>query len=153
MKLQKSSLTRRALSPLIATLILIAITIVGGVVVYRAFFATAGTVNSNLHAAIQDVSLSTSGGLSLTVKNDGTTAIDFANAHSVVVTGPGTPGCGLWAPTTPTLAPGATQAVQITCSTDSTLLIPGDTYLVTLTVSGPGTTGSVVTTSSVIAIA
>ena len=153
MKLSDKSLRRKAISPLIATLILIAITVVGGVVVYRAFFATSGSVSSNLHVAIQDYSISASAGLSLTIKNDGTTAIDLENGgESIVVTGPGTPGCAPWSPSG-TMAPGSVLAISLTCSTDTDLLIPGNTYILTLTVFGPGVVGSVVTTSSAIALA
>ena len=154
-KLSDKSLRRKAISPLIATLILIAITVVGGVVVYRAFFATSGSVSSNLHVAIQDYSISASAGLSLTIKNDGTTAIDLDNGgESIVVTGPGTPGCDAWDPSAlGTLAPGSVLAIHLVCSTDTDLLIPGNTYILTLTVFGPGVVGSVVTTASAIALA
>jgi flagellin-like protein len=37
----------KGISPLIATLILIAITIVGGILVYHVFFSTASSISSN----------------------------------------------------------------------------------------------------------
>ena len=142
---------RKAISPLIATLILIAITIVGGVVVYRAFFSTAGTVNSNLHVSIQDVSLSTAGGLAMTVKNDGTTAVDWGTTQSLTIAGPGGSLCTSTAlPGSGSLVPGETIALTDTGCTGA---ISGVTYIVTLMVTGTGTTGTVLTTSSVVAIA
>jgi flagellin-like protein len=150
MKVGKVS-RRKAISPLIATLILIAITIVGGVVVYRAFFSTAGTVNSNLHVSIQDVSLSTAGGLAMTVKNDGTTAVAWGTAQSLTIAGPGGTLCSSSAlPSTSSLVPGETVAVSDTTCTGA---VSGVTYVVTLMVSGTGSTGTVLTTSSVVAIA
>ena len=152
MKVAKTS-RRKAISPLIATLILIAITIVGGVVVYRAFFSTSGTVNSNLHVSIQDVSLSTAGGLAMTVKNDGTTAVDWAAspAAHLSISGPGGTLCTpSTLPGTGSLVPGETIGI-----TDTTCInaVSGVTYVVTLMVTGTGTTGTVITTSSVVAIA
>ena len=72
---RKGHMQKRGISPLIATLILIAITIVGGVVVYRLFFSSSGAISSNVHVVIADVSLSATGGLTLTLKNDGNVAI------------------------------------------------------------------------------
>ena len=150
MKVGKTS-RRKAISPLIATLILIAITIVGGVVVYRAFFSTSGTVSSNLHVSIQDVSLSSAGGLAMTVKNDGTTAVDWTNPSTLSIAGPAGTLCSPTVmPTTGDLVPGETVALQDTSCTGA---ISGVTYVVTLSVTGTGQTGSVLTTSSVVAIA
>ncbi len=75
---------KRGISPLIAALILIAITIVGGVVVYRLFFSSSGVISSNLHVVITDASLSSIGGLTLTVKNDGNVAITQITSCTVV---------------------------------------------------------------------
>ena len=152
MKVGKTS-RRKAISPLIATLILIAITIVGGVVVYRAFFSTSGTVSSNLHVSIQDVSLSTAGGMAMTVKNDGTTAVDWAASpgSTMSISGPaGTLCTPTVTPTTGDLVPGETIALQDTSCTGA---ISGVTYVITLSVTGTGQTGTVLTTSSVVAIA
>ena len=163
MKLRTSFRAKKAISPLIATLILIAVTIVGGVVVYRAFFAASNTVSSNLHAAIQDTSLSVAGGAALTIKNDGTTAVDwnqtsFLNgAKPLVVNGPGLVGtCDIsnGLPSSGSLPPGSTVAVTSTGAANClSAAIPGDTYVFTLQVAGPGVVGSVLTTSSAIAIA
>ena len=153
MKVGRTS-RRKAISPLIATLILIAITIVGGVVVYRAFFSTSGTVSSNLHVAIQDVSLSTSGGLAMTIKNDGTTAVDWTGSPQAAMTiaGPSgllcTPTGSL--PASGSLVPGSTAAILDTSCTGA---VSGVTYIVTLSVTGTGQTGSVLTTSDVVAVA
>lgn len=150
MKLRSTS-RRKAISPLIATLILIAITIVGGVVVYRAFFATSGSVSSNLHVSIQDVSLSSAGGLAMTVKNDGTTAVDWTGTSSLTISGPsGTLCTPSTLPATGDLVPGSTVAVLDSTCTGA---VEGVTYVVTLMVTGTGATGSVLTTSNVVAIA
>ncbi len=127
MKLRATS-RRKAISPLIATLILIAITIVGGVVVYRAFFSTASSVSSNLHATIQDVSVSNSGGLAATVKNDGTTSFVISTFSISGLAG----SCSVTS-TIPSaaVAPGNSIAVIGTCQG----LTVGGTYSATTTIA------------------
>jgi flagellin-like protein len=66
----------RAISPLIATIILIAITIVGGLLIYNLFFATSSTASSTSAISVQNIDLVVPGGtgqpqFSITVKNAG----------------------------------------------------------------------------------
>lgn len=65
---------RRAVSPLLATVILIAITIAAGLVVYNLFFSTAGTISSQLNiqvVSIDIVKTSSTTLVSATIKNSG----------------------------------------------------------------------------------
>ena len=78
----QSSPARKAISPLIATLILIAIAISGGVLLYRIFYATAGTVSSDLHFTVVDASASQAAGFSVSARNDGTFAISNVTARA-----------------------------------------------------------------------
>jgi flagellin-like protein len=66
----------RAISPLIATIILIAITIVGGLLIYNLFFATSSTASSTSAISVQNIDLVVPGGsgdvqFSITIKNTG----------------------------------------------------------------------------------
>jgi flagellin-like protein len=74
MKIKKSS--RKAISPLLATIILIAITIVGGLVVYSIFTSSAGAAGSQSSVTIVSDQLVLPAGTStatwaITVKNTG----------------------------------------------------------------------------------
>ena len=116
----------KAISPLIATLILIAIAIVGGVVVYRLFFSSSGTVSQNLQVKIADVHLSSTGAFSVSLKNDGSVLVTTIAACRV--SGP------------------ALGAVPITCTADFTNfpaagLQPGQTTSATTDAPGPVTAG------------
>ena len=131
----------KAISPLIATLILIAITIVGGVVVYRLFFSAGGAISSNVHAVISDASVSSAAGLTITVKNDGSvgitvTAISISGAAATGVS----PALG------GTIAPGGSLAYTATNAATA-----GTTYNIRVTVSGTGTTGTFTTSLNVVA--
>ena len=68
-------LSRRAISPLIATIILIAICVVGGLMVYSIFMSTSGTMSAKGQISIEAVDLvkQTDGTttFSITVKNTG----------------------------------------------------------------------------------
>lgn len=83
----KGSSQRRAISPLIATLILIAITVVGGVVVYSIFLSTSSTVSTSYHITITSASVSLTGGLSVDVKNDGSLPITPDTSSTVTLAG------------------------------------------------------------------
>ncbi|MGC9069123.1 MAG: archaellin/type IV pilin N-terminal domain-containing protein [Thermoprotei archaeon] len=66
----------RGISPLIATIILIAITIVGGLLIYNLFFSTSSTASSTSAISVQNIDLVVPGGtgtpqFSITVKNAG----------------------------------------------------------------------------------
>ena len=70
----RKNLRRKAVSPLLATIILIAITVAAGLVIYNLFFSTAGTISSQLNVQIVSVDIiktSTTTLVSATVKNTG----------------------------------------------------------------------------------
>jgi flagellin-like protein len=72
--MRKILCSRRAVSPLIATIILIAITVSGGLAVYSLFFSTAGTMSSQTSVQVVSCDLVKSSSkvlLSITVKNTG----------------------------------------------------------------------------------
>jgi len=66
---------KRAISPLIATIILIAICVVGGILVYSIFYSTAGTMSARGQVSVETIDLvkNTEGNatFSITVKNTG----------------------------------------------------------------------------------
>ncbi len=70
---------RRAISPLIATLILILIAVVGGGMVYAVFSSQAGSLAKTTDIQVQSASIASASGtvvISVTVKNTGTIAVD-----------------------------------------------------------------------------
>ena len=73
---------RRAVSPLIATIILIAITVAAGLVIYNLFFSTAGTMSAQLNIQVVSVDIvktSTTTLVSASVKNTGNKPITSCN--------------------------------------------------------------------------
>jgi len=73
---------RRAVSPLLATIILIAITVAAGLVIYNLFFSTAGTVSTVTQVDVMSCDLiktSAKTMLSITVKNSGNKPIYSCN--------------------------------------------------------------------------
>ena len=76
-------LSRRAISPLIATIILIAITVVGGLLVYGVFMSTSNTMSSKALVSVEVVDLvkDTKGNanFSIVVKNTGNKPIRELN--------------------------------------------------------------------------
>ena len=154
----------KAISPLIATLILIAITIVGGVVVYRLFFSSSTAISSNVHVVVSDVSVSGAAGLSLNVKNDGGVAVtsfttQVRNGTGTVLTPASLTGstglsCSVTTVTTVTctgtLSPGQTVTLTASLSTPSVLV--GGTYNIRITATGTGTSGAYVTAVDTVAI-
>jgi len=70
----RKNLRRKAVSPLLATIILIAITVAAGLVIYNVFFSTAGTIGAQLNIQIVSVDIvktSATTLVSATVKNTG----------------------------------------------------------------------------------
>jgi flagellin-like protein len=141
MKIVKSS--RKAISPLLATIILIAITIVGGLVVYSIFTSSAGAAGSQ--SSVQVVSdqlvVPTGGGSAtwaITVKNQGNKPIQTMSVtlgtSVTTLTGCSSSGLVLIPPpcsgsTTINLAPGQ----SIAGSTPVSGITVGQTYSVTVT--------------------
>lgn len=73
---------RRAVSPLLATIILIAITVAAGLVIYNVFFSTTGTMSSQLQVDVTSCDLIRTDSktlLSVTVKNTGNKPIVSCN--------------------------------------------------------------------------
>jgi flagellin-like protein len=83
---------RKGISPLIATIILIAICVAGGLLVYTIFFSTAGTITSKGQLTVEAVDLvkQTDGAaaFTITIKNSGNKPI--TTTHSLNVTLKGT---------------------------------------------------------------
>jgi len=83
MKLHQILKHKRGISPLIATIILIAICIAGGALIYSIFFSTASTLNATPQINVQTVNLvkDSSGNVafSITLKNVGNKPISSLN--------------------------------------------------------------------------
>jgi len=74
MRLSKLLKAKRGVSPLLATIILIAITVAAGLVIYNLFFSTAGTVSTAVQVEAVSCDLVKTSArtmLSLTLKNTG----------------------------------------------------------------------------------
>ena len=81
---------RKAISPLIATIILIAICVAGGLLVYTVFFNTAGTMISKGQLTVDAIDLvkATDGTtFSITVKNSGNKPLNATNALKITLNG------------------------------------------------------------------
>ena len=83
MKLHRILKQKRGISPLIATIILIAICVAGGALVYSIFFSTAGTLNAIGQLNVQSITLvkDTAGNtvFAMTIKNVGNKPINSLN--------------------------------------------------------------------------
>jgi len=93
MCLRRKAFGRKAVSPLIATIILIAITVAAGLVIYNVFFSTAGTMSQQLNMQIISVDVVKAGTttlISATVKNTGNKPISSCHVY-VYVDGTTTP--------------------------------------------------------------
>ena len=68
-------LGKRAISPLIATIILISICVAGGLLIYNVFFSTTGTLTAKGQVSVESIDLvKATGGdvaFSITIKNTG----------------------------------------------------------------------------------
>ena len=138
----------KAISPLIATLILIAITIVGGIVVYRLFLSSGGAISQNLHATIGDVSL-TESTLVVSVKNDGTFTW---KPTKITISGGGITPEVFALSTPPTVGPGKSYGESFAVSST---LTAGTSYTISVEVTDAtvGSTATFVTSASVYAVA
>ena len=79
--LRKVAKWRRGISPLLATIILISITVSAGLVIYHFFFSTAGTASATISLEVVSVDLVKTGGkimLSVTIKNTGSKPLQGA---------------------------------------------------------------------------
>jgi flagellin-like protein len=83
--------SKRAVSPLIATIILIAISVAGGLLVYTVFFSTAGTISAKGQLTVEAIDMvkDTGGNIafSITIKNTGNKPIaNPATGHPLNIT-------------------------------------------------------------------
>ena len=138
-------LRRKAISPLIATLILIAITITGGVVVYRLFYSTAGVISQNLHVTVTEASVSAVGQVSVTAKNDGNLAITSLTMTVLPTLGLDTYVCVPTVAIITPLAPGGSVSCTTSGATYPTVGVPYD-----IRITSGTATSSAVTDVSVI---
>ena len=93
MRLRRKVFGRKAVSPLLATIILIAITVAAGLVIYNLFFSTAGTISQQLNVQIISVDVvktSSTTLVSATIKNTGNKPISSCHVY-VYVDGTTTP--------------------------------------------------------------
>jgi flagellin-like protein len=82
MHLRRRAFGRKAVSPLLATIILIAITVAAGLVIYNVFFSTAGTMSQQLNVQPTSVDIVKAGTITLvsaTIKNNGNKPITSCN--------------------------------------------------------------------------
>ncbi|MEM4066263.1 MAG: archaellin/type IV pilin N-terminal domain-containing protein [Candidatus Micrarchaeaceae archaeon] len=120
---------RKAISEMLAVIIMIALTIVAGAFVYQVFFSRASTFSSAPSITIQDVTIS-NGEIVLTVKNSGSIGVTLSNV-SVYLNG-GTSVTNTW---TSTVAPGSTAVYT---GSLGGIYTPGASYLIVV----KGTTGT-----------
>lgn len=144
--LNKLKSDRRAISPILATIVLIAITVAGGLLVYNVFFATAGTLSARTQVEIESVNMvkTTSGAtvFSITLQNTGN---KFLNSVAYTVTGD----TGTLTATLNNLQPGQSQSDTKTNPAGFSVT-PGKTYPVSITATASdGSTAQY--TSSVLA--
>jgi flagellin-like protein/uncharacterized repeat protein (TIGR01451 family) len=147
MHLRRRAFGRKAVSPLLATIILIAITVAAGLVIYNLFFSTAGVASQNLQCMVS-VDLIRPGGtatyavIAISVKNSGSVPITgitvqwipegLTSLQSLTLS---------WNPSvsgTSPLAPGQTASASTTFTTAANLPIVGKSYPFVVRVDGAG---------------
>jgi len=131
MRLRRKAFGRKAVSPLLATIILIAITVAAGLVIYNLFFSTAGTISSQLNIQIVSIDLartSSTGLFSATIKNSGNKPI-----NGITVTVYLDSGTALLSGSGLTLQPGQVWSNSTTFTATSATV--GRSYPVTISVS------------------
>ncbi|MBO3809762.1 MAG: hypothetical protein FGF50_09255 [Candidatus Brockarchaeota archaeon] len=115
---------RRAVSPLIATIILIAITVAAGLVIYNIFFSTAGVMSAQLSIQVVSVDIiktSATTLISATVKNAGNKPITACTV-TVYVDG------GTVSLTLGSMEPGQTKSASTTTLPSGASVTVGRTY-------------------------
>jgi flagellin-like protein len=143
MKLCRTLKHKRGISPLIATIILLAICIAGGALIYSIFFSTANTLNATGQLSVQTSSLikDTQGHtvFTMTIKNVGTkpfTSLSVTLASEA-------PGAIATVTTTTPLQPGQSVSYVPATALDGSSYIIGNSYNVII--RGTTTDGSIVT--------
>jgi flagellin-like protein/uncharacterized repeat protein (TIGR01451 family) len=155
MRLRRRAFGRKAVSPLLATIILIAITVAAGLVIYNLFFSTAGTASQTLQCMV-DVDLIRPGGtasyaiIAISVKNSGSVPITGITVQWIPEGQTTFQSLSLtWSPSISSSAPlnpGQTASASTTVTTN--LPIVGKSYPFVVQISGAGQ--SFTTSSSVI---
>jgi len=125
--------SRKAVSPLLATIILIAITVAAGLVIYNLFFSTAGTISSTLQVDIISCDLVKTATpsrvlLSITVKNTGNKPITTCKVSIWDDSGTEKPATGGGEILTATLNPGAFASYSFTDANIGTGFTVGKSY-------------------------
>jgi flagellin-like protein len=143
MKLCRTLKHKRGISPLIATIILLAICIAGGALIYSIFFSTANTLNATGQLSVQTSSLikDTQGHtvFTMTIKNVGNkpfTSLSVTLASEA-------PGAIATVTTTTPLQPGQSVSYVPATALDGSSYIIGNSYNVII--RGTTTDGSIVT--------
>jgi flagellin-like protein len=134
---------RKAVSPLLATIILIAITVVASLAVYSLFFSTVGTMSSTLQVDIVSCDLVKAASpskvlFSITVKNTGNKPITSCNVSIWDDSGTEKPATGGKEILTATLNPGAFASYSFTDVNIGTGFTVGKSYPVKIK-AGDGT--------------
>ncbi|MFP3209590.1 MAG: hypothetical protein RXR82_07880 [Nitrososphaeria archaeon] len=133
---------RKAISEMLAVIILLSLTIVAGVLVYQIFTGKANVASGATAVSIQSVTISGENGvMTITVQNTGTTTIQSLN---VTVYGSGGSTVSLSGSFTPSsIAPGQTASGTFTGS-----FSPGAQYTVVVTATAAG--GSTTTATATV---
>jgi len=113
----------RGISPLIATLILVAATVAGGAIVYSVMQSQAGRLSGGGDFEVQSVSLIASNNIAITIKNTGSVGI---SSGSVTVGGQAT------TVSIGTVSPGQTYGGS---GTTTATLTAGNSYVVKVSVT------------------
>jgi len=123
-------LSRRAISPLIATIILIAICVAGGLLIYTVFFGTTGTITAKGQLTVEAIDLVKAADgttFSITVKNSGNKPlIGTADALKITLNGENE-----WSvDAAKNLQPGQSVSIVKTGSDITETYVVGNTYTV-----------------------
>jgi len=141
---------KRAISPLIATIILIAICIAGGLLVYSIFMSTASTLSAKGQVEVEAVDLvkdtDDNVAFSITIKNTGNKPVE---ALTVELNGEELPdGFSLSPdPTTTPLQPGQSTSGTITFTDASDTYVVGNSYNVVIKATFSDGSTAAITTS------
>jgi flagellin-like protein len=139
--------TNKAISPIIATIILIAITVAFGLVVYGIATGVAGSASSNTQLSVIQATLvqpsSGSASFSMTLKNSGSTPLNHLNVNVQGLTGLTNSSLTMMPQTT--LSPGESISVMGTSTASCTV---GNTYVIQISATA-GNGGSYSTSTSV----
>jgi len=126
---------KRAISPLIATIILISICIAGGLLIYTIFFSTIGTMSTTLSIEVVNLDLVKTTGrvtYSVSIKNTGNKHISSIS----ITIGPGEDGTTNLTLTLSDIVPGQVKSSSDSKTTEAAQFIAGKTYAVKISVTG-----------------